>query len=145
MAKYQTAVRIRLSRTAHCVKYSRVRLLKVIMELLTTVIKKYTVFLDVKPCSLVEIYRHFWKTFCFHRWGKLSNRLFGNFDKFYLATPCIIPKNIYFSEQIIFRSCKREIVSLAADNMLAKNLVIRHKSQYVMSHLFSVYLTIFSL
>ena len=55
------AVRIRLNRTVHYIKYCGVRILNVILEILTAVTKKYTVFLDVKLCSLVEIYRNFWR------------------------------------------------------------------------------------
>jgi hypothetical protein len=145
MAKYQTVLRIRLSRTAHCVKYSGVRILQVILELLNTVIKKYTVFLDVKTCSMVEQYRHFWKkssaSIVGANWATEYSEISINSTRSYLVSS----QKMYFSERITFRSCKRAIVSLAADNMLAKNLVIQHKSQCIMSHLFSMYFTIFSL
>jgi len=50
---------------------------------------------------------------------------------------------MYFLERIIFSRYEIGVVLLAADNVLAR--IVRHNSQLIISHLFSVYFTTFSL
>lgn len=98
--------------------------------------------------SLVDCYKFFdifGESFCFHRLGKLSNRIFGNFGKILLGYNLSHSKTIYFLERLMFRRCERDIFSLAAYNMLSQNVNVRHKSQSITWHLFSVYFTAFSI
>jgi hypothetical protein len=52
---------------------------------LTTVIKKDVIFWDLRPCSLVEIYRRFGRTCCLH----LQSRIINPGSKVMLLLACL--------------------------------------------------------
>jgi hypothetical protein len=53
-------------------------------EVLTEVTKKIIVFLDVNPCSLVEVYRRFGEAYCLHyKLKKEANRRYRYANPFF--------------------------------------------------------------
>jgi hypothetical protein len=65
-------------------------------QVCTVVNMRITVFWDVVPCNLVEVYRHFRGSCCLHHHGILMMEAASTFEtsvNFYQATWCNIPED----------------------------------------------------